>query len=204
MERLMNKWNIKAHIHPAYMKDRIDKEQLIREGFISPHCSLNDGRICCHYSHMQVLKDFLDDPNAQSVLVFEDDMGNAYRDAEHLNKTLEPYLKTIPQGWNYLNLGTCWELCKYNKRTNTPYWQKSYRPLCRNAIAFSKSGASTVYNMCRPMIDKPGDNMIGNLITSGHLSNAYNTPKQLFSQNRQEWGTNLGNEHMAPPQCSNQ
>ena len=202
MRDIMRKWNVDAKIHPAYMKDTMDKEQLIREGFITPGCKLNDGRICCHYSHMQVLKDFLDDPQAKNILVFEDDMGPMYKNANHLNKVLTPYLKNIPKGWNYLNLGTCWENCNFNRRTNTPYWQHSYRPLCRNAIAFSKEGASIVYNMCKPMVDKPGDNMIGNLISSKILRNAYNTPKQLFSQNRKVWGSNLDNNgDVAPPQC---
>ena len=38
------------------------------------------------------------------------------------------------------------------------------------------------------MTDKPGDNLIGNMATSGMLPGAYNTTSQIFKQDRDEWG----------------
>ena len=152
---------------------------------------------------MQVLKDFLKDPHARNILVFEDDMGDDYENAEDLNRKVGPYLDSAPRDWNYLNLGTCWDKChQMGKLPTTKMWKKSYRPLCRNAIAFTKEGAKIVYNMCQPMKDKPGDNMIGQLISSGYLPNAYNTSTQLFKQNREQWGTNLDNNAMHLPLCT--
>lgn len=204
MENMMRKYNIDAEIFPAYMKDAMDRQKLINEGFITPDCSLNDGRICCHYSHMQVLKNFIDNPLARNILVFEDDMGDDYRSSSDLNDKVRPYLESLPQGWNYLNLGTCWDKCNMIKSLpGNKLWKTTYRPLCRNAIAFSKQGANTVYSMCRPMKDKPGDNMIAEVIKNGYLPNSYNTDKQLFKQNREQWGTNLNNTAMYLPQCTN-
>jgi GR25 family glycosyltransferase involved in LPS biosynthesis len=201
MEKMMRRYNIKADIFPAYLKDNMDKQKLIDEGFITPDCTLNNGRICCHYSHMQVLKNFLDDPHSKNILVFEDDMDQKYSGSEQLNNIIKPYLENVPYGWNYLNLSGSYEDCDKTRPTDSPYWRNAYSILHRNAIAFDKNGARTVYNMCRPMKDKPGDVLISELIKNNYLGNSYYTTKQLFRQDRENWGTNLGNSEPKQPIC---
>ena len=192
MSRILNIWNVDYEFYDAYLKTDYDENALVKEGFIDSECSLNKGRVCCHYSHMQVLKEFIDDPEAKTLLVFEDDMEFTYNNVKQLNKILEPFLKSLPHDWNYLNLGPCYEECSKTTSENT-HWRNAYKTVCRNAIAFSKSGARIVYRNCKPMVDNAGDAMIAQLIMYNKLPRAYISTGQLFKQNRALFSSNLGN-----------
>ena len=66
--------------------------------------------------------------------------------------------------------------------------------LCRHAIAFSKQGAHKVIHGTLPMVNA-GDQMIQAMLANGSLE-GYSLKYPLFFQNRDRWGSSLGNMSM--------
>lgn len=201
MIRTFQKWGVDARFFDAYLKSNHTHDQFIANKFLDPLYSpyLNLGRICCHYSAIRVYEQFLES-NAQTLLVFEDDIDSStYDSKDHLNKTLSPVLKAIPEKWNYLNLSKCWDDCTNNVYINNAYWTIPKVPKCRTAIALSKEGARIIVNQSQPMTEHPGDVMIAQLIQSRVLTHAFATRTQYFVQHRQMFGSNLGNRKDVNP-----
>ena len=184
MEKIFDNWGLQVTFHDAFLKKDLNRDEFVSQGFITPDCSLNDGRICCHYSHCQVYNDFLNDPNVNTILIFEDDL--------HENvKNIDQIVSNIPDDWDYINFGPCWEKCSKTTKVNK-YFVESFKPKCRHAYALNKKATYTILNNTTPMKDKAGDEMIADLIESKKFK-SYSTNHMVFGQNRGELGTNLGN-----------
>ena len=182
--------------NPTYLraisKYEITKEELIDEGFIMQDCELNMGRICCHYSHIQALKRFLNS-GSEYVIIFEDDNRPINRkDYVGVYYIFEYILKHIPKDFELLNLSSCWEDCDLVKEINE-HTVLSYRALCRNAYVMSRKGASKVVTHTVPMRKHSGDNMVANIIKNEPFLKAYSSKANLFDQNREVLGSELGN-----------
>ena len=145
MKRTFKQWGINnVEFFDAYVKDKYTHDFFIKKKFISPQygSGLNTGRICCHYSAIQVYKKFIHS-KANRLLVFEDDLNtSSYVSPNHFNQVLEPFIKNIPNDWEYLNFSKCADHCFKNKEINNSYWNIPYRPLCRTAIALKKESCS--------------------------------------------------------------
>tara|TARA_Y100000389_G_scaffold188007_1_gene210020 strand:- start:2365 stop:2730 length:366 start_codon:yes stop_codon:yes gene_type:complete len=87
------------------------------------------------------------------------------------------------------------------------FWSIPNRPLCRTAIALKKDAAEIIINKTSKMKDTPGDRMIANLI-SRNMFKSYSTKKMMFSQNREKFGSHLGNSFshrpIIPKKCADQ
>jgi GR25 family glycosyltransferase involved in LPS biosynthesis len=182
------------------MKDTLNIQELKDNDIITQDCKLTSGKIACHLSHLKTLNTF-----AQSIhktcLIFEDDIKIDSTD-EYVIKELDNIMMNIPDNYNLVNLGRCWDWCSIEKKVNDIF-VISKKPLCRHAYIVNQEGAKQILDLSLPM-DKPGDNIIPELqkqnlvIYSLYHSN-------LFSQNRQESGilssTLKNNINMSLPAC---
>tara|TARA_Y100000389_G_scaffold199993_1_gene239528 strand:- start:1068 stop:1913 length:846 start_codon:yes stop_codon:yes gene_type:complete len=206
MINVFNKLGIKNVIfHDATLKNNHTPEEFIQNNFLDVNYDsqvLNMGRICCHYSAMTIYKKFLES-DAKNIIIFEDDIRiDTYTSKQDFNYILQPVLEYIPTDWEYLNFSKCHDYCFQNIiLPNNPFWSIPKRPLCRTAIALTKKAAKLILQECSPMIDKPGDRMIAELITNNMLK-AYSTKQIFFYQHREMFGSNLQNRHPTnPPMC---
>ena len=187
----MGNLKIKAEIFEAVKKDKLKLEELKRDGIITKDCNLNNGRIACHLSHLSVMDEFLNDPNSERMLIFEDDLlDNGGTDLANVQSTIKNVMNNIPDDWDLIYFGKCWDLCNKSIEIND-YVNKSY-PLCRHGYAVSKKGASKILKYCFPMPNKNGDNMIRELSLEGKI-NIYTPKNNIFEQNREKFGSNLEN-----------
>lgn len=175
---------------PAIRKDEIEYRKLINNNQVKPkyYKKSNEGRIACQQSHNAVLKDFLKS-NKQTVLIFEDDLGADINKGD-LYINFNRGIKHLPNDWDILFLGRCWDSCSKQKLIEENMY-KLNSPLCRHAYAVTRKGAQIILNNNIPQYHN-GDVMNQKLIVNGDLK-AYGFVPQLFHQNREELGSNLGN-----------
>jgi GR25 family glycosyltransferase involved in LPS biosynthesis len=199
MTEVMNSVRINPSFFPAYLAKELNFAELQNRKLVLPTCNLTRGQVACHLSHCGVLSNFLENKKATSCLVFEDDI--SYPDKNLVSdKHFKKIFKELPDDWDVLYLGRCWDSCLKDKPVS-PYIVKCFKPLCRHAIAFSRRGAEKVLELTLPMSRNPGDQMIRSLITSGVL-NAYCLNPALFFQNREKFDSTLRlKSNAAPPEC---
>lgn len=191
VKTVMKNLKIRPKIFEAIKKDKLNVEELKKNGVITKDCKLNKGRIACHLSHLSVIREFLNDPNSDRILIFEDDLlDNNGDDLLTVQDTIKNVMNNIPSDWDLIYFGKCWDLCSSNIKIND-YVNKSY-PLCRHGYAVSKMGAIKLLEYCLPIINKNGDLHIRDLSIEGKL-NIYTPNTNIFYQNRKKFGTNLGN-----------
>jgi hypothetical protein len=192
VKRFFNSINCNPTFLRATSKYEITREELIDEGFITHDCTLNMGKICCHYSHIMALKRFLNS-DSEYVIIFEDDNRPINKkDYIGVLYVFEYILKHIPQDFELLNLSSCWEDCDLVKEINE-HTVLSHRALCRNAYIMSRKGAAKVVSHTVPMSKYSGDNMVAHIIKSEPFLKAYSSKYNLFDQNREVLGSELGN-----------
>jgi len=178
----------------AVLKDAIDRDELISEGIIKKESKINKqenhGRIACHLSHIGVLKEFLKS-DKDVCFVFEDDIALP-NNVEDIKQKVINIIKNIPADWQMFNFGKCWDRCNNMEYINQ-YVIKSI-PVCRHAYAVTRIGAQILINNTLPMVDN-GDSMYRKLIEENKII-AYTTDVELFTQNRGEMGSELGNDKL--------
>lgn len=190
----------------AISKYDMTRDDFLALGFVDPEYrdKLNMGRICCHFSHCQVLRRFLADPDARSCLIFEDDNFPLSRsDAETAKYRMSMIMKNIPSDWEFVNFSRCWDYCETNKSVTKDMVQ-TYRALCRNAYAVSRNGAEKILAHTIPMRRNPGDVSIMQLTRKeGVMLKAYASTENIFAQNRETLSSELENKSKilscAPP-----
>jgi len=188
-------------VYDAYLKKNVtkDKPELIKSGFLDKDYTVSESRIACHYSHIQVLKKFLEDRNAETCLIFEDDL-----EIPISEKELKIVFKSIKDTsdkivWDVINLGRCWDHCE-DINYSIGMLVKSPHSQCRHAYIVSRKGAQIMVDQAVPMKHKPGDNMIAKLNTEGKLE-YFGTKEQIFKQARALYGSSLNNPLRSPPTC---
>ena len=185
IQNIMHDINLQCIYFPAILKKNINKNKLIKSGFLSAKNKLNNGQIACHLSHIAVLKKFLNS-NAQNCLIFEDDL----KTPESNNTYLQKSLSLIPSNYDIIYLGRCWDRCKKSIPIND-FIVKCFTPQCRHAYGVSRKGAQKIIKLTRPLI-KAGDFTISRQIAKGNII-AYSPKLSIFFQNRENLSSNLGN-----------
>jgi len=196
---------IEPEVYDAYLKANVfnDKDKLINSGFLAQDFTVSDARIACHYSHIQVLKKFLEDPVAKTCLIFEDDLRTPYtkNELKVIFKSIMNTSSSIP--WDVINLGRCWDSCA-NIEYRTGILVKSPYAKCRHAYIVSRKGAQIMIDDTQPMKHSPGDEMIAKINLAGGIEYLA-TRNNIFLQNREVFGSNLGNNNFnssgGPPTC---
>ena len=171
------------------MKDQID---MADTDIVSVDAGLRTGQVACHLSHMKALNMLLTHKTANTILVFEDDL-SIPKDTSTMKHVVHEVCRGLPSTWEALYFGKCWESCMMSKSVNK-HLLRTKSALCRHAIAFSRPGAQKVMDQTIPMI-AAGDQMIRMMLADNRLE-GYSLRKPIFYQNREKWGSSLGNISM--------
>ena len=198
IEKLFKYLNIEPTMFSAIHKDIIQRDVLIQNNLINEDSSLNMGRIACHLSHLYVLQEFLKNDKLQTCIIFEDDLAIP-KNLNRLVKRFNKAMKDLPKDWDVINFGGCWDTCNTRTRITNELF-KSTRAQCRHCYGVSKNGARIILSNTLPMSARPGDFSINALSEKG-LLNMYVTSPSLFFQNREDFGTNLGNTALIQKEC---
>jgi GR25 family glycosyltransferase involved in LPS biosynthesis len=181
---------INPTIYKGINKNTLDLDELVTNNILSPYYKKfnNIGRIACYLSHINVLKDFLQNTQNNSCFIFEDDI--------KLNETLsdkifhiQNIMNNIPSNWDIIYFGKCGEKCK-EKITVNAYTTTNSTPLCLHSYAVSRKGAEIIVKNAFP-IEHGVDYMYRKLIKNQQL-NEYTSKIPLFFQNRDNFGSSIG------------
>ena len=174
-------------------KNKLNIEELSKEGKIKKWKTVNNGRVACHFSHINVLKKFLKS-DKERCLIFEDDIMTSYN-KDDIHDIMKKTVKNIPKDCDILFFGYCWDVCKHIKPVND-YISTSYYPRCRHAYSVNRKAAEKIIQKTLPMYNN-GDEMMAKLIGNGELK-SYSASNILFEQNRANLGSELGNNDLHP------
>jgi GR25 family glycosyltransferase involved in LPS biosynthesis len=188
IKNVFNNLGLQPNFIKGIDKNTIDVDKLIKENKIKYWNQVNTGRIACHYSHLSVLKQFLN-TNKERCIIFEDDIKLKYSKYRTL-KLLKKILYNTPKDCDILYLGFCYEDCNMIQKYND-YVSVAYEPKCRHAYVVNRNGAKKILDKTSIMYDN-GDKMMMYLIKKNVLK-TYISNYSLFLQNRESLGTNLGN-----------
>ena len=181
---------INPTIYEGINKNTLNLDKLLNDGILSPSYkkSNNIGRIACYLSHINVLKNFLQNTKNNNCFIFEDDI--------KLNETLsdkivhlKKIMNNIPSNWDIIYFGKCAEKCK-KKITVNAYTTTNSIPLCLHAYAVSRKGAEIIVKNAFP-IEEGVDYMYRKLIKNQKL-NEYTSTIPVFFQNRDNFGSSIG------------
>jgi len=189
MINTMKKFGIDANIVDATLKKDIDYNELLSNNFITTnyYSEENKGRIACHLSQIKLIKEFVKSKD-KNIFIFEDDINN--KEVKNYKKMINDSMNNIPDDWDIIFFGRCHDDCnKKIKIKNNLY--KVYSPKCRHAYGLSKKGARKILQYTVPMINN-GDEMYSSNIKNENII-AYAIHPSIFSQNREELGSNIGN-----------
>ncbi len=198
MENLMRYLNIEPNLFSAIHKDIINRDLMIEHKLLDQNSKLNMGRIACHLSHLYVLQQFLKNDKLKTCIIFEDDIAIP-KNLTKLHQRFNHIMSNVPKDWDVINFGGCWDICNTRKKITHELY-RSYRAQCRHCYAVSKNGARVILMNTLPMSVRPGDYSITALAEKGILK-MYSTSPSLFFQNREEFGTNLGNTALIQKEC---
>lgn len=200
IENIMNNLKINPIYFKAIDKNNLNYEELIKNNIVSKeyYKNENNGRIACHMSHISILKNFINS-NKKNCFIFEDDIRQIDIKYEDFNKIIKDSLDKVPNDWDIIKLGRCWDSCDRSIKISDNLY-RVFNPKCRHAYAVSKNGAKKIINNTIPMTNN-GDNMIAKLISDGYII-CYAISPVIFNQNREKLGSNLNNSVKSPPECN--
>ena len=190
MTKLMNKLGIKANIVDATLVKDIDYEKLYKDNFYTREYyskKNNRGRIACHLSQIKLLKKFIKSKD-KTMFIFEDDLSENID--ENYKEIINKSMKYIPDDWDIVFFGRCFDYCDESLKIYKNLY-KTHSPKCRHAYGVTQKGARKILKYSLPMISN-GDEMYAKHIKNGNII-AYGITPSIFSQNRDEYGSTLGN-----------
>ena len=194
VKKFCKSFDIKKTIFNAILKKDISYNNVY---------NLKIGEIACALSQEAVIKNFINS-NLKSMLLLEDDnipfTNSFYSDVglklDYIKDYITEAVKSLPNDWDVLYLGRCWDDCTNNIPINN-YIVKTRRTLCHHAIAFSRKGAYIILENISHPLNVPIDHIVANLTLYGKL-NTYATILPIFYQNRDELNSTIGNYDHLP------
>lgn len=194
MKQFLHKMEAKSSLLNAFPKNNIPRNNklLFKDNYSNNNKKDNNGRMACHISHLMVLLEFLEDDNAKTALIFEDDV--EIKDVS--KQKLENFMNIVHESkvdWDILFPGFCWVTKSKTIKIKKGLLQIK-DPRCRHAYIVNKKSAKMILDKTLPMYDN-GDEMLKRLIDSGDLK-AYSPETVIFNQNRETMGSNLNNNHI--------
>ena len=196
IKNFFNDLGLKINYIKGVDKNTIDVDKLIESGKVKKYPRVNQPRIACHYSHLNVLKEFLKS-GKERCIIFEDDINTGYTKI-NLLYIFNHLMYNLPKNIDLLYIGYCFEKCNRNTKYDQ-YYTLAYKPYCRHAYSVNRFSAQEIIDKTSMMYYN-GDKMISDLIHDKKLI-CYLSNYQIFTQNREEIKTVLGNKYMKLPLC---
>eukprot|EP00040_Diaphanoeca_grandis_P020315 m.108064 g.108064 ORF g.108064 m.108064 type:complete len:395 (-) comp27842_c1_seq5:55-1239(-) len=98
------------------------------------------GEIAVSLSQRKSLNRFLDNPNAQAALVFEDDFEPNGDDVMERWSASIPHLENVSAQWDVLFLGRCHDHCELDEHVGGDLY-RVYKPVCLHAFGIRREPA---------------------------------------------------------------
>jgi len=196
IKNFFNGLGLKINYIKGVDKNTIDVDKLIESGKVKKYSRVNQPRIACHYSHLNVLKGFLKS-NKERCIIFEDDVNTDYTKI-NLLYIFNHLMYNLPKNTDLLYIGYCGEKCDKNTKYDQ-YYTIAYKPYCLHAYSVNRFSAQKIIDYTLVMYSNI-DTMISDLIRDKKLI-CYLSNYQIFTQNREEIKTVLGNKYMKLPLC---
>lgn len=198
IKNFFSQLNLQPNFIQGIDKNTIDIDKLIKNNKVKHWKNVNQGRIACHYSHLKVLKEFLN-TDKERCIIFEDDLKTKYNTYKTINLLFDT-LHNIPDDCDILYLGYCWEKCNKITKYNN-YVSMGNEPKCRHSYIVNRRAAQIILDKTSVMYNN-GDNMYSNLIKNKKIK-SYISNYFLFKQNRENLGSNLDNLIVKNHDCYN-
>lgn len=159
---------------------RLDLQDLISKNKLSyPNKLKHRNEVACYLSHISVIKNFYDNAvfDRSTLFVFEDDI---ILDTDYLQK-VKKVMFEIPNNWEFINFGRCWDDCKLTKKINPgSSIGISDRALCAHSYAITKTGAKKILDKAFPIVE-PVDVYYTQLAKTSNLK-FYSAVPRIFNQ----------------------
>jgi len=197
IQDFFDKYDLNVNMIEGINKKDININYLLNNRLIKKWNRMNEGRIACHNSHLNVLREFLKTDNERCI-IFEDDLKSDYS-KKSLIKIFNRLMNNLPPDCDMLYIGYCHENCNKTKEYNE-YFTKAHSPVCRHAYSVNRKSAQLIIDHTSIMFNN-GDEMVRQLIVNKYLK-TYLSNYNIFQQNRENMGSNLGNNDSLPL-CSN-
>tara|TARA_B100001769_G_C21971479_1_gene522572 strand:- start:132 stop:920 length:789 start_codon:yes stop_codon:yes gene_type:complete len=190
---IMNKLNFNPEHVKGPDKNKLNLEQLKKDGFIS-NKKIRDGIIACALGHHDILNKFLK-TNKKYALIFEDDIFIPQEKNKQIeiSTKIKNLINNIPIDADIVYFGYCFENCSKKYKYNE-YFNKSVRPSCTHLYFVSRKGANKIINNIKPFkygIDIHYMDLINNKILNSY---SVNSNYLLIEQNRDNLGSELDND----------
>lgn len=163
-----------------YLKDKLDKEELIKKGIVDKNCTLNLGQIACYLSHTKVLKQFLKSKEEQ-VIVFEDDLKR--KDKNIVHDKINNIIQIVPKDFDIIYLGRYYDWCMLNEDINQ-YLYRTYYCTGMHSFIIKRNAAKIILDNIFP-INNPIDDYVAYLNLTKKLV-CYCAKNNIFDQKNDE------------------
>jgi GR25 family glycosyltransferase involved in LPS biosynthesis len=142
------------------------------------HKLKHNNEIFCYLSHISIVKKFYDNAKNpdDTCFIFEDDI---VLDTDYLPK-VKKVMEMIPDDWEFINFGTCWNNCGKNIKINE-YVAIAQRPLCGHSYAITKKGAEKLLRYAYPIVE-PWDIYFVSLMGAPNPLKLYISTPRIFNQ----------------------
>ena len=162
----------------------------------SPNYNYKPSKIAVHWAHINALKTFLQDPNAQTAVICEDDLLQVNSN-EETSQILDQCMRELSgHEWDLLFLERCWDE-KSTVFNVTDNIVRTFNSLCRGAYAVTRKCAQILVNVkLTPKMNHEqsaaGDQANRHLIKSGVIT-ALAIEPPIYTQNRGKLASENGN-----------
>lgn len=169
----------------------VDKFDAVRptpdmiQAAVAPGTKFTKGEVGCNLSHRALWTELLAQPEGSTMLILEDDVElPIHHDrSKPLVDQIAEFMRDVPNDWDIVFLGRCWDVCTACKRINKNMVQTK-NALCTHAYALTQPAARLLLASNTPQTQVV-DHHIVSLLRKKELKAYAKSPKQLLLQNPQ-------------------
>jgi GR25 family glycosyltransferase involved in LPS biosynthesis len=158
------------------------------------------GMVGCYLSHRALWAELLTQPPGSTMLIFEDDVQlPTYNDANTpLVDQIEAFMLEVPEDWDVVFLGRCWDWCLECKHITKGIVQTK-NALCLHAYALTQRAAHVLLGSNSPM-NLAVDVDLVRLLRNQRIKGYAKTP-QILQQDNSIESTSQIHKHIYQPEC---
>jgi GR25 family glycosyltransferase involved in LPS biosynthesis len=158
------------------------------------------GMVGCSLSHRALWAELLTQPAGSTMLIFEDDvqLPNHHDGSTPLVDQIAEFMKGVPEDWDIVFLGRCWDNCLKCKRVNKNTVQTK-NALCLHAYALNQTAARALLGSNSPQT-LAVDEDVQRLLREDRIKAYAKTPQMLQQDPRIESTSQL-NKYLYQPEC---
>lgn len=182
--KIMKKLGIKYEIIDAVLKNKINTQKLIDNGF---NKKIKTGPLACHLSHKKAVKTFLQS-GAKNCIIFEDDIRvPTIEEIKYYYKCKKDLLWLLNREhlWTVIYLGKCWNSCFLNKKLKNNFLY-AIHTFCTHSYILNRNSAKKFLEIPCPLTDFKYTNSDIDILMNKFFDKKVVAHPSLFFQNEKE------------------